>query len=77
LRYPKGDITLRSTLSPGENGYAVLLPEDLVAKLAEIAQFIIINGDENDSIFGQKISGEIEPRIHHVQPLGMIASFAT
>ena len=43
-------------------------------KLPEVVDLVVIDADEDHAVLPQQIPREIQPRIHHVQPLGVEAA---
>ena len=37
-------------------------------------KFVVVNADEDDAVFAEEFSGEAEPRVHHVAPVGVVAA---
>lgn len=37
-------------------------------------KFVVVNADEDDAVFAEEFSGEAEPRVHHVAPIGVVAA---
>ena len=35
---------------------------------------MVVNADEDDAVFAEEFSGEAEPRVHHVAPVGVVAA---
>lgn len=63
-----------SPFLPSNSGNPILFTEDLVQKELQIMHFVVIYADEDYAVLAQQIPRQEEPRVHHVQPLGMIAS---
>lgn len=54
--------------------HKIFLSENFIAEFFEIILFGIINGNKNDPVICQQISCKDQPRIHHIEPVGVIAS---
>src|SRR5665811_2559949 len=59
------------TLFPNNIFYKILFPENLITKLASVVYLTIIDANKDHPILPQQIPRQIQPWIHHVQPLGM------
>ena len=45
------------------------MPKDLIANTFEIVEFIIINADKDCPVVGKQPLQQLEPGVHHAQPL--------
>ena len=59
----------RIVFTPYYSGYKVLLTEYFIANRTEIEEFCVINTDKDCSILRQQLLQQLQPRVHHAQPL--------
>lgn len=56
--------------------YEILLPKNFIANSAEVMYLIVINRNEYQSIFRERVSCHIQSGVNHVQPIGMEITIA-
>ena len=54
---------------PGNIGNKAVASENLITNQLEIGILRIINADENNTIVCQQLLQQLQPRVHHAQPL--------
>ena len=62
------------SLLPNTACNKAFLPKDFIHQHTKVMNFMVVNTNEDNTIFPQQISREIQSRIHHVQPLGVEAA---
>ena len=57
-----------------QQGDEVLLAKNVVKQQLQIIYFIVINAYKKNPVMPQQIPGQLEPGIHHVEPVGVETS---
>ncbi len=52
----------------------ILFPKYLVHHHPQVVDFMVVYADEDHAVLAQQVPRQEEPRVHHVQPFGMVAS---
>ncbi len=54
--------------------FKIFLSKHFIAEVFEVGDFVIVDRDKDHAVFPQQVPGEVEPREHHVEPVGVEAS---
>ena len=49
----------------------ITFPKHFIAHLFQVCLLVIVNTYKNNPVDGEQVFGNFQPRIHHVQPIGM------
>ena len=72
VRRHRNFVIIRAVhLAPDECRNAVALSKNFIANRLQVRLLIIINADENRPVISEQLPQELQPRIHHAQPLVM------
>ena len=52
----------------------ILIPKHLIADLAEVGDFVVVDADEDDPILSEEITRQGETGVHHREPVGVVAT---
>ena len=55
-------------------GNKIFFPKNFITQFTEICCLIIVNGNKNHPIVPQQVRGQPQARIHHVQPVCVVAA---
>ena len=51
----------------------ILLPKYLITDGFEVGLFVVVDGDKDNTTVFEKVAGEDQTRVHHIEPVGVIA----
>lgn len=52
----------------------VLRPEHLVEEQPEVPVLVVVDGNDHDPVVGQEATRQLQPGVHHAQPVGVEAA---
>ena len=61
---------------PYQFGYKILTSENFLTDFFKILLLVIINGNEDNAIFGQQVTSNFQTWIYHIEPISMEATIA-
>src|SRR5450756_1444022 len=64
----------RLPLLPDECGNEVLLAIEFIAHLPKASQLGVVDGEPYRAFFAEQVPREVQPRVHHIEPLRMEAT---
>ena len=52
----------------------IFFTEDFIAKFTKVHNLIVINRNKDNTVFTQQVCSKTKTRVHHIQPVGVVAS---
>ena len=67
-------VVLATALPDDDLPTKFVVAEDLVAELRRFAMLVVVDRDDDHAVVGQQVPRELQPRVHHAEPVGVEAT---